>query len=130
MPSAPDLLGKVRRMGVLRRRLAVLASAILLGLPASAGAQSAGDDQYEDPFAGEQDQGQAQTGGGGEEQAPAATPAPAQAPETAATASVQSAPATQAELPYTGAAAGAVLIAGATLLAGGVALRVRVRERP
>jgi hypothetical protein len=43
----------VRRMPVLRRRLAALAAAALLATPSAALAQSAGDEQYEDPFAGQ-----------------------------------------------------------------------------
>ena len=38
-------------------------------------------------------------------------------------------PAAQPQLPYTGADTGAILLAGSILLAGGVALRVRLRER-
>jgi hypothetical protein len=120
-------------MPVLRRRLAAVVAAALLAAPATALGQSAGDDQYEDPFAGE-DQGQTQ------EPAPTATPAPAEpapaAPAPAAPAAqptpVPAAPepgAQPAELPRTGLDAAPVLAIGAVLLAGGVALRVRVRER-
>jgi len=118
-------------MPVSRRRLAALAAAGLLAAPASALGQSAGDEQYQDPFAG-QDQGQSQGGGSGAPAAPApATPeAPAPAP-TAQPASTgeQPGPTAQTELPYTGADAGAIVLAGAILLAGGIALRVRLRER-
>ena len=114
--------------------IAVLAS---LCMPAAALAQSAGDEQYEDPFAGE-DQGQSQSGGGsdgGGAQQPA-TPAPSgSAPEGApepAPGAAPSAPAaatSQSQLPRTGAGTGAFMLAGSILLAGGVVLRVRLRER-
>jgi Meckel syndrome type 1 protein len=125
-------------MPVSRRCLAALVAAGLLAAPAPALGQSAGDEQYQDPFAGE-DQEQPSSspdepvqddGGGATEpaapapdpaatgQEPAPAPAPAEsAPETAA----------QPELPRTGADAGAVLLAGSILLAGGVALRIRLR---
>ncbi len=104
----------------------------MLLAPASAAAQSAGDDQYQDPFGGE-DQGQTE---------PEATPAPpAQEPAapppaepaapapSAAPDAAPAAPATaQPQLPYTGLDAGAILLIGTVLLAGGVALRVRLRD--
>lgn len=127
-------------MPVLRRRLAALAAAALLAAPTSALGQSAGDDQYEDPFAGDE-QGQTQ------EPAATATPEPA-APEPAPTEPAPTDPAPvepaaestpapapvepgaqPAELPRTGLDAGPVLAIGVVLLAGGVVLRLRVRER-
>jgi len=120
-------------MPVLRRRLAALAAAALLAAPGTALAQSAGDEQYQDPFAGEE-QGESQ------EPAPTATPAPqepapapetapAPAPETAPAPAPAPAPGQPAELPRTGLDAAPVLAIGAVLLGGGVALRLRVRER-
>jgi LPXTG-motif cell wall-anchored protein len=105
-----------------------------LAAPAAALAQGAGDDQYSDPFgSGQNDDSGSDDGGGAEPEpepepsepestteAPAPTPAPA--PE--ATASQQE-PAEQ--LPYTGADEGLVALAGVMLLAGGVALRLRLR---
>lgn len=102
--------------------------------PGVAPAQTPGDDQYTDPFGGAQDEGappdsgeQPQAApdtepapapsGGGEASAPAPAPAPDPAPEANAA----------QQLPYTGADAEIVLAAGAVLLAGGVALRLRVR---
>jgi LPXTG-motif cell wall-anchored protein len=121
-------------MPVPRRRIAALTAVLLLAVAAPAGAQSAGDDQYQDPFAGEQptqDAGSEPSGGGGgaggsensEAPEPAATPAPAPAPEPASA----PAPAAAEQLPRTGAHAGLLALAGALLIAGGVALRVRVR---
>jgi LPXTG-motif cell wall-anchored protein len=127
-------------MPVPRRRLVALLAAGLLAAPASALGQSAGDDQYVDPFAGEGEQ-QEQSGsddgvvedvGGGQEPAAPApetvAPAPAAAPTE--TAPGTAAPVTQSapELPRTGAETGTILLAGSILLAGGIALRVRLRE--
>jgi 2-oxoglutarate dehydrogenase E2 component (dihydrolipoamide succinyltransferase) len=124
-------------LGPTRRRLAALAAALLLAAPAPALAQSAGDDQYEDPFAGQNE----------EQPAPAATPAPAEpAPAEPAPAPSEPAPvepaaestpvpvaqepgAEPAELPRTGLDAGPVLAIGTVLLAGGLVLRLRLRER-
>jgi hypothetical protein len=99
----------------LRRAMALaLVGASLV--PATATAQSAGDDQYEDPF------------GGGEEPAPPA-PAPAEPSagsqgETAAgTPTVTSG----AELPRTGANAGLLGGAGVVLVLAGTIVRLRLR---
>src|SRR4051794_23134957 len=118
-----------------RRSLCVAATGLAL-LPASAGAQSAGDEQYQDPF--------------GNQPAPAnptATPAPA-APPTQATAqatpappasastpvaATQPAPAAapaQAELPRTGGDARLPALLGLGLLSAGVALRAHARRAP
>jgi 2-oxoglutarate dehydrogenase E2 component (dihydrolipoamide succinyltransferase) len=123
-----------------RRRVAMLCAALLLAAPASAFGQSAGDEQYEDPFAGQDQQEQPAAPAPTPEPAPAepapaepapaapAPAAPAQAPGAAPAPAVD--PAAQpAELPRTGLDAGLVLAIGAVLLAGGVALRLRVRER-
>jgi hypothetical protein len=76
----------------MRRAIAALILAVaLLGAPAAALGQSAGDDQYVDPFQGE--------GGGQQEQpAPAPEPQPAPPPEQPAPAPEQpAAPAAPAE---------------------------------
>lgn len=114
-------------------RLAAVFAALALSLavPAAALAQGAGDDQYSDPFGSGQSDDSGSDGGGGEE--PEASepdsssdqPAPAPAPE--ATASQQE-PAGQDQLPYTGADEGLVALAGVVMLAGGVALRLRLRS--
>ena len=108
-----------------RQRIACLLAAGVLALPATAWGQSAGDDQYEDPFAGEE-----QAGGNDSEPEPAPeAEAPAPAPEPAAApAQTAQAPNGEPELPRTGADAGLLALGGTLLLAGGVALRVRLSE--
>ena len=108
-----------------RRSLAV-AGTLLALLPAGAAAQSAGDDQYADPFADEQGQETPS--------APPAAPAPAPpsqaAPAQVAPAAPAAATAAQAELPRTGADAWLLGLAGLALLSAAAALRVHVRRAP
>ena len=110
-----------------RRSLAV-AGTVLALLPAAAAAQSAGDDQYADPFANEQKPAPTPTA----TQAPAAAAQPAQAtPAPAAAAPAASnAPAQGAQLPRTGWDAGVPGALGLVLMSAGVALRARVRRAP
>jgi hypothetical protein len=104
-----------------RRRLIVPAvlAVLCLALPASAFAQGAGDEQYRDPFAGQQPEPQ-------QPQAPAdpgagSQAAPAQATQTPGPASTSQA---TGELPRTGFQGVVLLLAsGWTLLVAGVALR-------
>lgn len=100
-----------------------VAAVLFALLPAAAAAQSAGDEQYEDPLAGQQESEQPQ---------PTATPAPAapapdadsaQAPAPAPAPATPSAGA--AQLPRTGADPLLAALAGAFLLASGAALRLR-----
>jgi hypothetical protein len=117
-----------------RSRLAVLLAALALLAPASAFAQSAGDEQYADPFGDGQGQSNNQGGGGSSsgggtttaQAAPTATPAPAPAP--AAVATTAQAPPAAAQLPRTGGDPITPAVAGFWLLLGGVALRARVRR--
>jgi hypothetical protein len=116
---------------VLRSRLAAVTIAFVLAAPAAAFAQSAGDEQYQDPFAGD-----------GQEQAtPTPTPVPdtpvssddgtqatAQATPTPMPAS-GSAAAAQEQLPRTGNDPFLPAVAGFWLLIGGVALRAKLRVR-
>ncbi len=134
----------------MRSRAACLLATVAVALtPATALAQGAGDDQYSDPFAGEEPAATATPA-----PSPAATPppdvatedrddfgvaepellyngqpSPSDAPSPAAQETPAAAAAQQptAQLPYTGADAGLVGAAGALLLAGGMALRLRVR---
>ena len=111
-----------------RSMLCIAALLCALAAPSAALAQGAGDEQYEDPFGDEQSQQADPT------PVPTATPAPApaqpapSAPAAAPTAAPSSAQApTQAapsnELPRTGLDAGWIALAGAVLLASGLALR-------
>jgi LPXTG-motif cell wall-anchored protein len=129
----------------MRRALAALSVLLTVGcIPAGAVAQSAGDQQYVDPFGGGE-------GGGGQEQQPApqeqpaapVEPAPAE-PAPAAPAPSEPAPAVPSEggngeaagavspeasgptLPRTGAPTLAVLAAGAALTGVGAVLRRRL----
>jgi LPXTG-motif cell wall-anchored protein len=110
------------------RRLATMLAALVLSLaaPAAALAQGAGDDQYSDPFGSGQND---DSGSSGDEEPAEPEPEPAApepAPTPAATASQQE-PAGQEQLPYTGADEGLVALAGVMMLAGGIALRLRLR---
>jgi hypothetical protein len=130
-----------------RRRLPALLAALVLAAPASAFAQSAGDNQYQDPFGGgDQQQSQGGSGGGSGDQtpsssgksapapapAPTATPAPPAPAPTATAAPVTTSTTTTTDaavapqLPRTGEDAGLLALGGAILLAWGVALRIRV----
>jgi LPXTG-motif cell wall-anchored protein len=131
MRTLPDPCSTLPRTVHAFRRIAALgAAAAVLAVPAAAGAQTPGDDQYTDPF------------GGGQEQEATPTPTPTPSPEPPAAAPAQqpaptAAPApatasqtttTTAQLPRTGADAGLLALGGALLLVGGVALRVRVSD--
>jgi hypothetical protein len=117
-----------------RSRLAALLVALALLAPASAFAQSAGDEQYADPFGNDNGSGQSNNQGDTTpppssssptttaQAAPTATPAPA-------TATTAQAPAPAAQLPRTGGDPITPAVAGFWLLLGGVALRARVRPR-
>jgi hypothetical protein len=121
-----------------RRSLAALLVVVGLAVPSAALAQSAGDNQYQDPFGGDSggqqgssggDQGSSSGGSGTTttaQAAPTVTPvptAPAIAPPTQ-----NAAPAAQ-QLPRTGGDPITPAVAGFWLLLGGVALRARVRPR-
>jgi LPXTG-motif cell wall-anchored protein len=120
------------RMRGWRRSLAV-AGAVLALLPAAAAAQSAGDEQYEDPFGGQPAQSKPHP-------APApATPAPAPATSAQTTAApaapsrraaASTTPAQAGELPRTGGDARWPALLGLALLSAGVALRAHARRAP
>ena len=100
-----------------RTSLVALVGAALLAAPPAAGAQGAVDEQYRDPFAGQGDGGSDTA-----EPAPAENDAPAAAPAPAETA-----PATPAELPRTGAPFAVLAAAALALVAAGMTLRRRLR---
>jgi LPXTG-motif cell wall-anchored protein len=111
------------------RRTVSVAAAMLALLPAAASAQSAGDEQYEDPFGDEQPQSQATPA---PTQAPAAEPAQSEAtPAPAAPAQPAPAPAAApVQLPRTGGNAWLPALLGLFLLSAGVALRAHARRAP
>jgi LPXTG-motif cell wall-anchored protein len=115
--------------------LATLTLATLAFAPAAL-AQSAGDDQYSDPLAGDgQQQEPASPGGGGDQPSDAPAPAPAPAapsgPDTPTSSggpadTTLAAPQTGESLPRTGAEPVPIVAAGAVLLLAGALLRRQV----
>jgi len=119
-----------------RSLLCIAALLCALAAPTAALAQGAGDEQYQDPFGDDQSQA---------EPTPTATPAPAQpapaqpvpsqaapaptATPDAAQAPAEAAPAPPQQLPLTGVDAGWIALAGAVLLASGLALRRADHQR-
>jgi LPXTG-motif cell wall-anchored protein len=106
----------------MRRLLALFLALSMLALPSVAAAQSAGDEQYADPF------GQTEQPNGSQEQ-PAPEPQPAPAPATPAAPAEQAVASQQAQaptLPATGMPAHLLASMGALLLASGALLRRRV----
>jgi hypothetical protein len=109
--------------------LAVALSVSLLALPASSLAQSAGDDQYVDPFKDEQGNSgggnnsgaQDNSNAGSDQQAAQTTPG------SGDTAGASAQTANGSALPHTGLGLGAVALTGAIMLGGGLALRRRGR---
>ena len=104
----------------MRRLVTLLAALFLLALPPAALAQSAGDEQYADPF------GEVEEPSGSQ---PAPEPAPAPAPAEPAASGEEAVVSQETDapaLPATGLPAGVLAGAGAVLLAGGAGLRRRV----
>jgi hypothetical protein len=108
----------------MRRFLTLFAAVSLLALPSAALAQSAGDEQYADPFGQVDEPNESQ---GEPAQTPEAAPAPAPAePAAPAEQAVASQEAAAPTLPATGLPAGLLAGTGALLLAAGSTLRRRV----
>jgi hypothetical protein len=119
-------------MSWIRRSLAVLTASFVLTTPAVALAQSAGDDQYQDPFGGGSGSSATPTPTPtAPSSPPPATPAPSTAAPSATTAESAASAGSPSQLPYTGAPveAAVLAVAGALLAAGGITLRVRLRDR-
>jgi hypothetical protein len=107
----------------MRRLVTLVIAASLLALPCAALAQSAGDEQYADPFGQVQDPN---SGQGQQSQAPAqSAPAPA-TQTTGADQSVASQETAGPTLPRTGLPAVLLAGTGALLLGAGTSLRRRV----
>ena len=112
------------------RHVLVIAAAAVAFAPASALAQGAGDDQYNDPFGGEEEQAKPAPTAAPRRPAPtpAAPPAAAQATATPAGPQATATPSPGPNLPYTGVDAWPLALGGALLLGSGLALRARLRE--
>jgi hypothetical protein len=109
----------------MRRPVTLLIAAFMLALPSGALAQSAGDEQYADPF----EQPPQEPSGPQDEPAPPPEPAPAPAEsgQTAAATQTEVAQPTDSQtLPATGLPAALLAGAGGLLLSGGTMLRRRV----
>ena len=107
----------------MRRLLIVLAAVSLLVLPQTALAQSAGDEQYADPF------GQVDQPKGTQDQpseTPQAAPAPVQSGAALGDSQAEVAQTSDPTLPVTGFPLGLLAAAGALLVASGTILRRRV----
>jgi hypothetical protein len=120
---------------MLSKRMLAVVLALALALPGAALAQSAGDEQYVDPFQDSQGQQQEQAtppsqesgsqGGDGTVEAPAETQVVPEAPPTASSTTGAPAVAGSETLPVTGLPAAALAVAGAFLVAAGATLRRR-----
>jgi hypothetical protein len=114
----------------MRRLFTLLLTLSLLALPSAALAQSAGDEQYADPF-GQVDQPSGSQGEGDQTPSePAPAPAPAPSDGSGEVAGATQTPVVQQTdaptLPATGLPAGLLAGAGALLLTAGTALRRRL----
>jgi hypothetical protein len=108
----------------MRRLVTLLIAASLLALPCAALAQSAGDEQYADPFGQVQDPN---SGQGQQSQAPAqSAPAPATATQTTGADQSVASQETGPTLPRTGLPAVLLAGTGALLFGAGTSLRRRV----
>jgi hypothetical protein len=108
----------------MRRLVTLLATLSLLALPGAALAQSAGDEQYNDPF-GEVEEPSGSQGEPAQDPEPAPAPAPSEPTASGEEATVSQDTAAPT-LPRTGFPAVLLAGAGALLLAGGTTLRRRV----
>lgn len=119
--------------GVPLKRLtaALLATAVLV-LPAAALADSAGDNQYQDPFSNVPTHPKQKKSGSGTTTTPAPAPAPAPAATTTPSSSGTTAPAANdpaGTLPRTGFPLVPVAVLGALLVAAGLGLRRLASDR-
>jgi hypothetical protein len=108
----------------MRRLLTLLAALLLLALPSAALAQSAGDEQYADPFGEVEEPSESQ-----DEPAQTPEPEPAPAPAEPSASGEEAAVSQETDaptLPATGLPAGLLAGTGVLLLAGGTSLRRRV----
>ena len=108
-----------------RRLIATLAALALLVTPAGAIAQSAGDEQYSDPF-GDVEQPSQDQGGSNGSPAPTGDPT-AQAPASGSASAAGADPGTGGSLPHTGFPALLSALLGALLLGSGISVRRRAQ---
>jgi hypothetical protein len=109
---------------------AALSAVLLLASPAAVLAQSAGDDQYEDPFAGEDAPAAAPDEQGEPTEEPpglGTAPSSATGSEGQETASESAETAPRAALPATGGEATLIALIGSGFVLAGAGLRVRLR---
>ena len=106
-----------------RRGSAVLGVLLALSAPAPALAQSVGDEQYRDPFAGQDESPPADGDQGGPAPAPAPVPAPTTTAAPTETAAGEPIATTADTLPRTGTEPAWVLAVGLLLVAAGAAVR-------
>jgi LPXTG-motif cell wall-anchored protein len=109
------------------RRIAALAAALSLALPAGALAQGAGDNQYQDPFAGEDSGSGSGSGSGGGGEGTTGNGSLSNSPPSGEQLASQQST-SSGELPRTGADPGLIALLGAGLILTGAGLRVRVRR--
>jgi LPXTG-motif cell wall-anchored protein len=109
------------------RRIAALAAALSLALPAGALAQGAGDNQYQDPFAGENSGSGSGSGSGGGGEGTTGNGSLSNSPPSGEQLASQQST-SSGELPRTGADPGLIALLGAGLILTGAGLRVRVRR--
>ena len=112
-----------------RALVAILAAlALVAAIPAAGLAQDAGSNQYQDPLAGEPGTDPGPRPGGGNADAPSSGTQGVQGEAGSADTTAAATPARD-QLPATGSDAWLLVLAGVTLLAGGLGLR-RVATRP
>jgi hypothetical protein len=112
------------------RLLVALVAALVIALPAASLADSAGDNQYQDPFANTQPKHNKNTNTAPTTTTPPATssPAPAQTEPTSSSSKADPA-SSDGQLPRTGLDLRLVGGLGVLMLAGGLLLRRRLAER-
>jgi LPXTG-motif cell wall-anchored protein len=122
-----------------RISIILVAAVCALALPAAALAQSAGDNQYQDPLAAPQSRGNSGSGGGSGSGSGSSTPAPSQgsssgsgsgtAGSPGSSGSTGSGTASTSGLPRTGGHPELLALLGVALLGGGLGLRRRLETR-
>jgi hypothetical protein len=116
----------------MRRAVAAIVVVLALGVPALASAQSAGDNQYVDPFAGSQAPAKhhsQQTSGTGQTGSTASGTTSGTSPATGKSSAASTGSAASGQLPRTGQPLMPLFVLGGALLLAGLVLRLRVAAR-